>query len=253
MGVRLLYPRPRGKRLRTGVKLLIDPKDRWIDLNIALRSEYEPGTIQLIEKFLPAGGVFLDVGANIGVMSTFAAIRVGPNGMVFAFEPDDINFGRLVWARNANKLPQMIPMPIALGDETALVLLRRDPSGDGGLTSLSESSGFSPSGLVPTIRLDNFCNCFAISRVDLIKIDVEGYERNVIDGAVETLRNFRPKVIIEMINSDAVQAGQKLIDMGYRSYVAGSKSERWDKTLTAVEPQVLENNNMIFVFDGVAD
>ena len=113
----LLYPWPRGKRLKNGLKLKIDPRNSWIDFNLAIRSGYEEGTLQLIDKLLPEGGVFIDIGANIGVMSTFAARKTGPNGMVLSFEPDEKNFSRLTWAREANAIPQMLPIPIALGDK----------------------------------------------------------------------------------------------------------------------------------------
>jgi len=63
--VAILYPWPRAKRLKNGLTLKIDPKRRWIDLNLALRSHYEEGTLLLIEKLLLEEGVLVDMYAGI--------------------------------------------------------------------------------------------------------------------------------------------------------------------------------------------
>ena len=150
-----LYPWPRGKRLKNGLALMIDPKKRWIDFNLAIRSHYEEGTLSLIERLLPENGVFIDVGANIGVMSTFAARHVGKAGLVLAIEPDSTNFARLTWAREKNFLPQMLPLPIALGGQKVMAPLRQSPDGDGGLSSLADIKGFKEHGIVAVSRMDD--------------------------------------------------------------------------------------------------
>lgn len=247
LAMAIAYPRPRCKRLSSGVKLLIDPARRWIDFNLAVRSHYEQGTIYLVERLLPEKGVFIDVGANIGVISAHAARRVGKEGVVYAFEPDNINFSRLIWAREENELAQMVPLPLALGDERKLTALKRAVGGDGGLSSLADIDGFETHGHVPVTRLDDFIDCVPMDSLDMIKIDVEGFEKNVILGAQTCLSKHKPAVIMEMVNADAIEAGQVLVGLGYVSFLAGDKSDAEIKTLRAAPPQQLVHNNMLFV------
>lgn len=245
--VAILYPWPRAKRLKNGLTLKIDPKRRWIDLNLALRSHYEEGTLLLIEKLLPKGGVFVDVGANIGVMSTFAARHAGDKGLVFAFEPDAVNFTRLTWARKTNRLPQLLPFPVALGADKGAASLMGAPGGDGGLSSLVKIEGFQEQATVPVVRMDAYLAAFDPARIDLIKIDVEGFEKDVVEGATKIFERYKPAVIMEMVNDDAVTAGEALCRLGYRSFVAGEKSGRALDDLSETAPQKLTHNNMLFV------
>ncbi len=247
LAVTILYPWPRAKRLKNGLTLKIDPNRRWIDLNLALRSHYEEGTLLLIEKLLPEGGVFVDVGANIGVMSTFAARHVGDKGLVFAFEPDAVNFTRLTWARERNRLPQMLPFPVALGANRGVASLMGAPGGDGGLSSLVKIEGFQEQSTVPVVRMDEYLLTFAPARIDLIKIDVEGFERDVVEGATKILERYKPAVIMEMVNDDAVLAGEALYRLGYRSFVAGEKGGRSLGDVFETVPKKLVHNNMLFV------
>lgn len=251
--VSVLYPWPRGKRLKNGLVLKIDPKKRWIDLNLALRSHYEEGTLLLIERLLPEGGVFVDVGANIGVMSAFAARHVGDKGLVFAFEPDNVNFTRLTWARKANRLPQMLPFPIALGANSGVASLMGAPGGDGGLSSLVKIEGFQEQSTVPVVRMDEYLLTFDPARIDLIKIDVEGFEKDVVEGATKILERYKPAVIMEMVNDDAVLAGEALCRLGYRSFIAGEKGGRALDDLSETVPQRLVHNNMLFVHASKAE
>jgi len=241
-----LYPWPRSKRLKTGLRLMIDPKRRWIDLNLAFKSKYEEGTLHLIERLLPKSGVFIDVGANIGVMSTYAARLVGSGGVVLAFEPDHVNFGRLIWAREANSLPQLIAFPIALGSEERWMKLQRSPTGDGGLSSLVGAEELKEGCSVLVARLDDLISCVPVSRIDLMKIDVEGFESSVIDGAKNTIEEHKPALIVEMVNDDAVNAGKRLEKFGYVSFIPGEKS-RGCNILQRTIPHKLKHNNMLMV------
>lgn len=251
--IAILYPWPRGKRLKNGLTLKIDPRRRWIDLNLALRSHYEEGTLLLIEKLLPKGGVFVDVGANIGVMSTFAARHVGDKGSVFAFEPDSVNFTRLTWARQRNHLPQMLPVPVALGAKSAVASLMGAPGGDGGLSSLVKFEGFQAQSTVPVVRMDEYLLTFDPARIDLIKIDVEGFEKDVVEGAAKIFECYKPAVIMEMVNDDAVLAGEALCRLGYRSFVAGEKGAVTLDGVYETVPKKLVHNNMLFVHASKAE
>ena len=247
LGIAVLYPWPRAKTLKNGVRLMIDPKKNWIDFNLAVKSQYEEGTLGLIDRLLPEQGVIIDVGANSGVMSVFAARKAGKAGLALAFEPDNKNFARLTWAREANSVPQLLPFPLALGHASAMAPLRRAPSGDGGLSSLAELEGFVEHSSVAIVSMDDVLSVLPVSRVDVIKIDVEGAEKAVIDGAQETLRRFKPAVIMEMVTDAGVAAGEQLVGWGYVALHAGAKEKPLAGKLARYAPQKLSHNNMLFV------
>ena len=125
--------------------------------------------------------------------------------------------------------------------------LRQSPDGDGGLSSLADIKGFKEHGIVAVSRMDDIISSFPISRVDLIKIDVEGFEKDVIDGAGKVLNQFKPAVIMEMVNDDAVLAGEILLGYGYVSFVAGQKGDCMINTLDKTDPKQLAHNNMLFI------
>ena len=216
-------------------------------MNIAMRGTYEEGTLDLIRRLVPPGGTFIDVGANIGLMSVYAAKHAGPEGRVLAFEPDTINFARLSWARNANEVPALLPFPVALGARPGWVRLFRDPRGDGGLSSLQPLEGFAAGEVVGVSTLEAITSALNIERIDLIKIDVEGGEYGVISGALELCRQTKPAIVMEMINLSAVEAGRLLEGIGYRGFKTIGKGA---ESTTMLEPSVsrlLDHDNMLFI------
>ncbi len=233
--------------LADGSTFVADPRRGWIDWNLAVRGTYEPGTLTLIRKFLGSGDTFVDVGANIGLMSVTAARCVGPSGQVLAFEPDSRNFPRLASARQANSVPQLLPIPLALGSHTGHITINRAPGGDGGLSSIKEIPGFIGGEQIRLTTLDAMVDALCIDQINLIKIDVEGAEEDVVMGGLKSIMRFRPVLIIEMINQSAVAAGKMLSDMGYKAFVTDGKDSFECRRLRPIEPRLLDHDNMIFV------
>lgn len=243
----LTHPVARSARLAGGIKLIVEPKRRWIDWNLIVRGEYEPGTVSLINRFLRPGGTFVDVGANIGLLSVRAAKKTGSDGLVYAFEPDPVNYSRLAWARAANEVPWLLPIPLGVGAAPDRARLWNAPSGDGGLSSLIALDGFKPAGSIEVTSLDTFFRSVEPGRVELVKIDVEGFEEQVVRGASEFLERHRPAIIVEMTTEGAVRAGKLLLERGFESFVTEGKSVRNTSRLRKCPPCVLEADNMIFV------
>jgi FkbM family methyltransferase len=135
----------------------------------------------------------VDIGANIGIYTRFFSQLVGPLGQVHAFEPDPINFKRL--RRNTSHLQNVFLHQTAVGDRNGNIKLyvsdemnvdhRTFDSGDGRL-SID----------VPVLNLDDY---FLPSQsVDVIKIDVQGYELSVLQGAKRVLsENYNLKILME--------------------------------------------------------
>lgn len=146
-------------------------------------------------QHIPEGGVVVDVGASLGdTAATFAEMVGVKNGFVFAFEPNPIAFEAL--ELNMIRLMNVLTFPIALGNEDSFhagVVLDRNNIGASRL-SFTELADIPD---VEVARLDQIMTMLP-NRLDFIKIDAEGWEPLILDGAVETIRRFRPAMLIEV-------------------------------------------------------
>ena len=165
----------------------------------------EPNEFAFLYAILAPGMVFIDAGANDGLYTLFAARRVGPEGMVLAFEPSAREFSRLEQNVDLNELKNVKRLRVALADhngEQDLAVAGYEHEGQNTL------GAFAYSGVelfrkerVPTRRLDDVVQEEKLSRIDIIKIDVEGAECRVIEGGREVINRFRPIVLFEAFDS----------------------------------------------------
>ena len=156
-----------------------------------------------IARQIGQGHVVFDVGANLGEIALVAASRVGPTGRVFAFEPNPAIFESL--QRNVALNPELscTPVNMALGareQEVEMAQIDRTNPGTMTVRPTGMQRGRAIAG-VPMIPLDQYVSGHALSHIDLIKIDVEGYELQVLQGAVQTLSRYRPRLVIELCDS----------------------------------------------------
>jgi FkbM family methyltransferase len=139
--------------------------------------------------------VVIDAGANIGAFTVFAALRA-PEGRVYAFEPTKITFDTL--ERNTKPYSHVIAIHSALGNRVGNAeLLIESASGEG--NSLAEANlagSYSGKETVPVTTIDAFVRERHLPRVDFIKIDTEGFEKEILEGAQETLQKFRPALAL---------------------------------------------------------
>lgn len=176
-------------------------------LRISLRqasADYSDGTNELpvqqaIVDHLVPGGVFYDVGSNVGFFSLLAARHVGAEGRVFAFEPLPIN-ARCIRANAAlNGLDNVIVVPAAVGATagTEPLYVTTHP---GGATLSGADCPPDVTGTieVPVTTIDEFVRRGEGLPPSLVKIDVEGVELDVVRGMTETLTSTRPTVLCEL-------------------------------------------------------
>lgn len=141
--------------------------------------------------FIPPGGVAIDVGANLGEWSVPLARAVGAPGTVICVEPNPAVAAALAATLRINNLGQARVCTAALSDRDGEGRLAVDPRDTG-------QSRLSGQGLTVSLRrLDGVVTEAGLSRLDLVKIDVEGHELAVLSGAAESLRRFRPALILE--------------------------------------------------------
>ncbi|MCC6212798.1 MAG: FkbM family methyltransferase [Burkholderiales bacterium] len=186
--------------IRDGMAFLTRPEVP-LGWHVALFGTYEPELRDIVRAILPTGGVAVDVGANVGWHTLLMAQLVGAQGRVFAAEPNPSVRQSLTENLRINRFQQAEVIPFALANAEGAVDFygpaADDPrSGDGHLvagTWPGEASTMS----VQTRRLDSMLAVSGIRRLDLMKIDVEGFEWPVLQGAEQSIAAYRPHVIFE--------------------------------------------------------
>jgi FkbM family methyltransferase len=177
---------------------------------------HSAGLIRLGTSLLRPGDWVVDAGANVGLFASAFSAAVGPRGRVWAIEPLADNVEKLRRLKQVNELEQLEILPVALGSATATARLRL-PAGQGSGGSFASFVATWPAGgdvEVPTCRLDDLVESGDPGRpLRLVKIDVEGFEAEVVAGAAATLATRRPFVLCEFHDPLLRAAGSSSRDL----------------------------------------
>jgi FkbM family methyltransferase len=187
-----------------GVSFLLDPRD-LVSVTIIRSGSWQSEIWDSLSASLPEGGVLLDVGAYIGYFSIKGSIKVGKTGHVVAFEPNPETLRLLRDNIAASHAENVIVEPIACTDTEQMLTLYAGPPSNTGMSSLaSENVPLEGPPRLYTVRgrkIDDVVRELKLTRVDAIKIDVEGAEAYVLRGAMNTLKLYHPKVVVEVVAS----------------------------------------------------
>lgn len=176
---------------------------------------YEPAEVRFLQNELRPGDCFVDAGANIGFFTLLASHAVGSSGHVFAFEPVSANFAHLAAHVELNHLQNVVLECMALGRKAGTVELGKpDVRGSRGQFT---RGGTVDSESASVVTLDAYMEQAGIGSIDVLKIDVEGDERAVLDGMSNLLRSGgRPRAILLEVNKwalrDLGETPQALLD-----------------------------------------
>lgn len=222
----------------------MDYERRDVLLNIDSRIEYEtrlhscrkePDTVEWIETFLKSGDVLFDVGANVGAYSLVAAKFFDGAVKVYAFEPAFLNYTQLCKNVYLNGCQgSVIPLPIALSGKTALGVFNYHNLIPGGaLHTLGAAVDHKGETFVPAFtqhilgyRLDDLIRQFGIPVPSHIKIDVDGIEMEVLEGARETLSN--PSLRSVIVELEAGEGERQITELlTSKGFELHSKYGRW--------------------------
>jgi FkbM family methyltransferase len=211
---------------RRGVPFFIhNANDRYISERIRTKGAWEPFESAILCSLLSPGEQVLDVGANIGWHTVQAALRVGPAGGVFAFEPDEENFSLLSANINVNRLTWVHAKRAALGRASGVATLTRsaDNMGDHRVKSTEAESDPATGALsVKVIALDEYIDDhpqFDRERLRVVKIDVQGFEAEVLLGAARLLASLSKRTIVflefdpSLLNEQGSDACTALLDI----------------------------------------
>ena len=205
-----------------------------IQLSIYLFGAFEPQTARMIERLLPVGGVAIDVGANIGSQTLPMARRAGGSGRVIAIEPTAAAVRAL--RRNVDLNPQLTT---TITVHAAALVAPGEPVSGEDYSSWPVTHADHPHAIhrgvlrsaagSAALTLDELVARERLSRLDVVKIDVDGREARVLRGARHTLATLRPSLIMELAPyaleecEDSLDALVRLVrDAGYRFVAEGS-------------------------------
>jgi FkbM family methyltransferase len=210
-----------------------------IDFSVYLLGSFEPSTIRAYRRMIHPGDVVLDIGANVGAHALHFAKLVGATGKVIAFEPTQYAFGKL--KNNAQLNPELESRIKAL----QVMLLASEnrevvpevcsswplkPGDEDTVHEHHQGKAMSTSG-ARAATLDVLVKELELKKVSFIKLDVDGFEWEVLQGARETLSKFRPTVLMEFAPhlTESVQVFSDMLglfqELGYRFVEVGSNRE----------------------------
>jgi len=203
---------------RGGLRWQLDLRE-GIDFSIYLLGGFERGTAAALRSLVQPGSVVFDIGANVGAHTLGMARSVGPAGCVVAVEPSDEAFVKL--ARNVRINPELA------GRVRLRRVLLAENTKDGPPPALYASWPLHPTGpvhpkhggrLVTTTgasvdTLDQLMAREGLERLDLIKLDVDGFEARVLEGGFATLRRCQPVIVVELAPYLHAEAGGSFADL----------------------------------------
>jgi len=194
-----------------GFSLYVRHDDKEVGAPLAEAGRYEPHVTAELKPLLRDDTVFVDVGANIGYFTILVA-SVVRRGKVIAFEPNRDNCALIRMSLDANGLGNVTLHPFAVADTGAEFAL--DVVGSNG--ALREAS--------PTddliVRSVVFDDCVSKEpRVDIIKMDIEGFEGRALRGMTQTIARHRPVLFSELL-PDALVSRSRMAPQDYLMQVA---------------------------------
>lgn len=186
--------------------------DRDIKINLALGDDLswclfvggciDPNELTFIKQNIKKGMVFIDVGANNGIYSLVSAKLVGNSGKVVAIEPSSRERRRLIKNISLNPYKNIQVHPEAVSDHKGnktLYIASREHNGQNTMGKfIYDGVKLFDKEVVRLDKLDNIVERLGLSRVDFIKMDVEGSEYLALLGAKKTIKRFKPKIQIEI-------------------------------------------------------
>ena len=202
---------------------MLVPVDDFVGRSIYFFRDLDPKITALIKACLSEGDVAFDIGSNLGVVAVTMAQCVGPTGKVHAFEPAPRILGYLAETLVANPSLPIMLHGFALGDRAGELTLFTPPGNAGNASLASRHPGADDGVTVEVKTLSQFVEDHGIDRIDFIKIDVEGFESQVLAGGADAIASMKPKFLAfeehGLFRSDQIpESIASLMQLGYRIF-----------------------------------
>jgi len=188
--------------------MIYNTRDIWVGKSFDLYGEYSESEVDVFRQCIKPGSVVLDVGANVGSHTVAFARLVGPNGSVIAFEPERNAYYTLCGNIAINSLQNVRCHQQAIGNVVGTILvpeLNTELTTNWGGLNLEGDCSQSPHYPIIINKIDEM----NFTKVDFIKIDIEGMEIDALRGAEETIKKFKPILYVE---NDRAEKSEALIE-----------------------------------------
>lgn len=212
-----------------GIKLKLQGEGditRWLYETSHLlkyRKSFEFDVIELFVNNLNKDSIVFDIGANVGLFSLLASEKLKDNGRIYSFEPNATIYNIFLKNIELNAFKNIYPQELALSDQNGSLVLHTPKSEYGSdafsflLNNKQKTSNFDDNSCqyVKVITLDHFIEINKISKVDLIKIDIEGAELFCLKGAINLLSSANKPILIFECNDENLKEkfGYTAIDL----------------------------------------
>ena len=169
----------------------------------------------LLSRCIDPQGVVFDIGGHAGQYAKLLA-RIARRGRIYSFEPSGYARSILRLAVKINGFTNIVVVPKGLGDAPGSLTLSTPLKSQGtfrfGLAHLGETRRDGPihREVVEVTTIDHFAREEGLQRLDFIKVDVEGWEKRILEGGAETIGRFRPALLVELIDAQLARAGDSL-------------------------------------------
>jgi len=191
--------------------------DKYIGQSLEKYGEYCEFEVDIFKQLCKPGDIVIDAGANAGAHTLVLSQLVGPQGRVYAFEPQRIIFQLLCANMALNSITNVECFHAGIADENGYIRLpdiRYDVPGNFGALEIEK---YDMSGTkVPLVKLDDFLE---INQLKFIKIDVEGMENKVLAGAKNLITKYQPTLYVE---NNRPEKSKELLELiwsyGYKAY-----------------------------------
>ena len=184
--------------------------------------EFERRELELCRKYVSRRSTVIDIGANIGLHSIYFA-NLAQEGCVLALEPNLDTFDLL--RRNVDGKTNIVPLNLAISDSGGVVEFFH--ASDSAYSSLMDTkrTTIAKTAKVPCMTVDDLVAALKIANVDLVKIDVEGFEYDVLKGMTKTISAFHPVIFCEIYkgtgsNQVPDETVSFLLNRGYKAFVS---------------------------------
>jgi FkbM family methyltransferase len=232
---------------------------------LARHTHYLDTELHTLPGLVRAGDVCVDVGSAAGLYSQALSHLAGPTGVVHSVEP--LTFGHPTWSRvlGARRCPNVRHHPVALGAEPGRIAMRVPFDARGPATSRAfldwRSHGLGSNAeythhadlLVDVQTLDGLCAEAGLTRLDFVKIDVEGGELHVLTGGRHTIETFRPLLLIEIEARHIARYEYSPDEVVAWLTTRGYTMHAWHQGWQPVDQVCLHANNYLFRPTGAAD
>lgn len=194
------------------IKLFLPDKRDYIQQRIiVIKNFYEDDILRAMETYIDQNSVVIDIGSNIGNHVLYFG-KILNAKKIYAFEPQKEVFNILKRNVELNELTNKVNIyNLALGSKTSSATIDYDGGlcNNLGMTSIKEDEN----GLLKIEKLDDVI--IDVKKINFIKIDVEGFESDVLKGASLTIQKYKPTIWIESFGENYIKTKEFLVDKGY--------------------------------------